>query len=54
MTSQERELNFSLIDEIIEEEDAIIANYTLLSEEFMKKEKEKKEKLKDKTKQMTF
>ena len=54
MTSQERELNFSLIDNIYEEEGVITADYTLLSGDILKKEEEMKERLKDKTKQMTF
>ena len=54
MTSQERELNFSLINRIVEEDGSIVADYSLLSEKVIKKEKEMKEKSKDKTKQMTF
>lgn len=54
MTSQERELNFSLIKKITDEEGVILADYSLLSADILKKEKEMKDKFKDKTKQMTL
>lgn len=54
MTSQERELNFSIIKNIVDEEGVIIADYSLLSADVLKKEKEMKDRFKDKTKQMTL